>query len=123
MQVLLNTDPQLDGRHKMAEHLDTIVQEALGRFGEQITRVEAHVAEAGDHASATPGDITCTLEARLVGLDPVVVKDHAATAHQAMHDAVAKLKRAITTVLDKHDNKRGATRVGAAAADSVVDAE
>jgi hypothetical protein len=39
-----------------------------------------------------------------------------------MHNGVAKLKRAITTVLDKHDNKRGATRVGAAAADSVVDA-
>ncbi|MBK6852983.1 MAG: ribosomal subunit interface protein [Burkholderiales bacterium] len=127
MQVLLNTDPQLDGRHKMAEHLDTIVQEALGRFDEQITRVEAHLAEVGDHASATPGDITCTLEARLVGLTPVVVKDHASTAHQAMHNAVGKLKRAVGTVLAKHDtrldNKRGATRVGAAAADSVVDTE
>jgi ribosome-associated translation inhibitor RaiA len=123
MQVLLNTDPQLDGRHKMAEHLDTIVREALGRFGEQITRVEAHVAEAGDHASATPGDITCTLEARLVGLEPVVAKDHAATAHQAMHNAVAKLKRAITTVLDKHDNKRGNTRVSDAAADSTADVQ
>lgn len=117
MQVLLNTDPQLDGRHKMAEHLDTIVQEALGRFGEHITRVEAHVAEAGDHASAKPDDITCTLEARLVGLEPVVVKDHAATAHQAMHNAVAKLKRAVGSVLDKHDDKRGVPRV------AVVDAE
>jgi ribosome-associated translation inhibitor RaiA len=122
MQVLLNTDPQLDGRHKMAEHLDTIVQEALGRHAEHVTRVEAHVAEVGDHASATPGDITCTLEARLIGLEPVVVKDHAATAHQAMHNAVAKLKRAVGSVLDKHDNKRGNTRVGAAA-DNVVDAD
>ncbi len=117
MQVLLNTDPQLDGRHKMAEHLDTIVQEALGRFDEQITRVEAHLAEVGDHASATPGDITCTLEARLVGLTPVVVKDHAATAHQAMHNAVGKLKRAVGSVLDKHDNKRGPTRAVVADAD------
>jgi ribosome-associated translation inhibitor RaiA len=123
MQVLLNTDPQLDGRHKMAEHLDTIVREALSRFDEQITRVEAHVAEAGDHASATPGDVICTLEARLVGLEPVVVKDHAATPHQAMHDAVAKLKRAVGTVLDKHDRKRGNARIGDvdADADAAVD--
>ena len=29
MQVLLNADPHTDGRHKMAEHLETVVKEAL----------------------------------------------------------------------------------------------
>ena len=106
MQVLLNTDPHVDGRHQMATHLETVVKEALGRFTEQVTRVEAHLADANSHLKNTPDDIHCTLEARLVGMDPVVVKDQANTAHQAIHGAVAKLKRAITTVVDKHEAHR-----------------
>ncbi|MGZ5132018.1 MAG: HPF/RaiA family ribosome-associated protein [Caldimonas sp.] len=114
MQVLLNTDPHTDGRHEMAEHLETVVQDALGRFGEQITRVEAHLADANSHNKANPDEIQCTLEARLVGLDAVVVKERAATAHQAIQGAVGKLKRAITTALAKHNPRREAA---AAAAD------
>lgn len=106
MQVLLNTDPHVDGRHQMAAHLETVVKDALSRFAGQVTRVEAHLADANSHAKATPDDIHCTLEARLVGLEPVVVKDHANTAHQAIHGAVAKLKRAITTAVEKHEAHR-----------------
>jgi ribosome-associated translation inhibitor RaiA len=106
MQILLNTDPHTDGRHEMAQHLDTVVKDALSRFGEQVTRVEAHLSDANSHVKAGPDDIHCTLEARLVGFDPVVVKDHAGNAHQAIQGAVAKLKRAIATVLEKHDPRR-----------------
>ena len=108
MQVLLNTDPHVDGRHGMAEHLTTVVTEALGRFGEQITRVEAHIADENRHVNAGPDEIQCTLEARLVGRDPLVVKDRAGTAHQAISGAVSKLKRAVATVLEKHDPRRDA---------------
>jgi len=106
VQVLLNTDPHVDGRHQMAEHLNTVVKDALSRFADHVTRVEAHLADANSHLKNTPDDIHCTLEARLVGLDPVVVKDQANTAHQAINGAVAKLKRAITTVVDKHEVHR-----------------
>ena len=109
MQVLLNTDPNTDGRHQMAEHLETVVKEALSHFGEHITRVEAHLADANSAAKANPDEIHCTLEARLAGLDPVVVKDHAPTAHQAIQGAVGKLKRAVGTALAKHESHRGAT--------------
>lgn len=107
MQVFLNTDQHVDGRHRMAEHLTTVVKDALDRFGEQITRVEAHLADAishvkTDHVKTNPDEIQCTLEARLVGLEPVVVKDRAGNAHQAIHGAVGKLKRAVATVLEKH---------------------
>ncbi len=109
MQVLLNTDPHVDGRHQMADHLETMVKEALGRFGEQITRVEAHLADANSQVKANPDEIHCTLEARLVGLDSVVVKDHANNAHQAIHGALGKLKRAVTSALAKHESRRGST--------------
>lgn len=109
MQIILNTDPHVDGGHGMAEHLEAVVKDALGRFADQITRVEAHLSDANSHAKATPDEIHCTLEARLVGREPVVVKDHAGNAHQAIHGAVVKLKRAVTTVLEKHDPRRAAT--------------
>ena len=108
MQVLLNTDPHTDGRQEMAEHLETVVKDALDRYREQITRVEAHLSDATSHAKSNPDEIHCTLEARLMGLDPVVVKDHAGTAHQAIQGAVVKLKRAIATALAKHDPRRNA---------------
>lgn len=106
MQVFLNTDHHVDGRHEMAEHLSSVVKEALHRFGDHITRVEAHLADANSHAKATPDEIHCTLEARLAGLEPVVVKEHAASAHQAISGAVAKLKRAVATALEKHAPRR-----------------
>lgn len=106
MQVLLNTDPNVDGRVQMSEHLEAVVKDALGRFGEHITRVEAHLADANSSAKTHANDIQCTLEARLKGRDPLVVKDHAGTAHQAINGAVSKLKRAIATALEKHDPRR-----------------
>jgi ribosome-associated translation inhibitor RaiA len=106
MQVLLNTDPHTDGRHEMAVYLEATVKDALSHFGERITRVEAHLADATSHAKPHPDEIHCTLEARLRGLEPVVVKDHAGNAHQAIQGALAKLKRAVTTVLHKHDSHR-----------------
>ena len=110
MQVLLNADHHTDGRHEMAEHLTMVVKEALGRFGEQITRVEAHLADENSHVKAGPDEIQCTLEARLVGREPVVVKDRASNAHQAIHGAVGKLKRAVASVLEKHDPRHESQR-------------
>ncbi len=123
MQVILNTDPHVDGRHQMAEHLEAVVKDALSRFAGHITRVEAHLADANSQLKATPDDIRCTLEARLVGMEPVVVKDHADTAHQAINGAVGKLKRALTTAVDKHESRRGAVPLAKLVADPGMDTE
>ena len=77
MQVLLHTDKNIDGGVRTAEYLETLAQGELHRFGEHITRVEAHLADANSHAKANKDDIHCTLEAHVKGLQPVVVKDHA----------------------------------------------
>jgi ribosome-associated translation inhibitor RaiA len=116
MQVFLNTDPNVDGRHEMSEHLTQVVKDALDRFGEAVTRVEAHMADENSQFKATPDEIQCTLEARLAGLEPVVVKHRAGNSHQAISGAAGKLKRAIATVLEKHD-PRHETRLGAAVPD------
>ena len=106
MRVLLNTDASVDGGHGMAEHLQTVVQDALARFGERVTHVEAHVTDANGRQKVHPDEIHCTLEARLLGLDPVVVKDRASNAHQAILGASGKLQRAVSAALAKHEPRR-----------------
>jgi ribosome-associated translation inhibitor RaiA len=105
MQVLLNTDPHTDGRQSIAEYLEATVTEALGHYGERIIRVEAHLSDANSAAKANTDEIHCTMQARVVGLDPVVVRERASTAHQAIHGAVGKLERALSSALGKHDQR------------------
>ena len=103
MQILLHSDSNTDGGHLMADHLQKVVQDAMAHFAERVTRVEAHLSDVNSQAKSSDDDIHCTLEARLVGLDAIVVKDHASNAHQAIEGAVRKLKRAVETGLAKHD--------------------
>ncbi len=121
MQVSLQSDPNTDGSHLMTEHLTAVVKEALGRFGERITRVEAHLSDVNSQARSSADGIHCTLEARLVGLDAVVVKDHAGNAHQAIEGAVRKLKRAVGTALAKHDPRSHRVQPDEPAADPTAD--
>lgn len=113
MQVMLNTDHHTDGSHEMADHLIVVVKDAVAQFGERVTRVVAHIADENSVAKNAPGDIQCTLEARLVGLEPVVVKDRAGSAHQAIHGAAGKLKRAVSTALQKHEPRQVSKRLPA----------
>jgi len=101
MQILLHSDSNTDGGHLMAEHLQKVVKDAMARFSERVTRVEAHLSDVNSQAKSSDGDIHCTLEARLVGLDAIVVKENAGNAHQAIEGAVRKLKRAVGTELAK----------------------
>jgi ribosome-associated translation inhibitor RaiA len=109
MQVILNADAHTDGRLAMSDYLEAELKDGLGHYGERITRVEAHLSEAKDSTKANSSEVHCSLEARLVGFDPVVVKEAAATAHQAIHGAIRKLARAVGSHLEKHD-PRHATR-------------
>ena len=58
----------------------------------------------GRQQQANADESYCTLEARRVGIDPVVVKDETGVAQQAIRGAIGKLKRAVSTTLAKHDS-------------------
>ncbi len=121
MQILLHTDPNTDGGELMAAHLNTVVADAMGRFGERITSVEAHLSDADGQARSSGDDVHCTLEARLAGLAPVVVKDNAGSAHQAIDGAVRKLKRAVGGLLAKHDPRGHNARSAGALAEAAME--
>jgi len=103
MQVLLQSDPNTDGSQAMAEHLSTVVTDALDRFGDRITRVEGHLSAAEGHAKTSDEKVCCKLEVHMAGADALVVKHHAASAHQAIEGAVRKLRRVVEAHVEKHD--------------------
>ena len=100
----------------MAEHLQKVVQDGMAHLAERVARVEAHLSDVNGHAKSDGGDIHCTLEARLVGLDAIVVKDHAGNAHQAIDGAVRKLKRSVAAEIAKHDPRSHRLRAEASTA-------
>ena len=111
MQILLNTTPHAEGHESTAAYLESVVTEALGHYGDRISRVEAHLLDATSLSKGSRGEIQCTLEARLLGLDRVVVKGCAETTHQAIHRAVGKLERAVDNILGKKDPFRRTGRL------------
>lgn len=119
MQININADKTIDRHAGLDEHVQTVVSNALHRFGEQITRVEVHLSDNLVQKSAD-GDNRCLMEARVTGYQPIAVSDHAATLHQAIGGSAEKLKRAIDSALGRlHDkDKRHANGAAPAEADA-----
>jgi len=123
MQIQVNTDKTITNHAGLDEHVQTVVSNALHRFGEQITRVEVHLSDNLGQKSAD-GETRCLMEARLTGLQPIAVSDHAATLHQAISGTTEKLKRSIETAVGKlNAHKRHADGTGAVSAAVVANAE
>lgn len=110
MQVLLQTDTNIEGSQRMSEHLQTVVNDAMGRFGERVLRVEAHLSGVDGRVHLGADSIHCMMEARLIDLEPVVVTEQGPSAHQAIDGAVRKLKRAVGAAIGKHDPRRHQAR-------------
>ena len=121
MQVNVNTDSTIERHAGLNEHVESVVEGAVHRFREHITRVEVHLSDNNSQKSAD-GDNRCLMEARLTGYQPIAVSDHAATLHQAIAGAAEKLKRAIDSALGRlHDSKRHAGAKVAEGAEADVD--
>lgn len=104
MQIQINTDHNIQGRESLAGRLGGVVEHALHRFADRITRVEVHLSvESGGRTGQS--DKRCTMEARLEGLQPVAATEHAGTIDQAVHGASEKLLRAIDSTLGKLRDK------------------
>lgn len=100
MKVQLNTDSNVEGRDALARRIEAAVEKALGRFSEQITRVEVHLSDEDSHKSGGE-DKRCLMEARLRGRPPIAVRRQAATLEQAFEGAAEKLKSAIERTLGR----------------------
>lgn len=101
MLIQLNTDKNIELDAALAEQAETLLHNALGHFGERITRVEVHLSDRNSSQKSGADDMRCLLDARLAGLKPIVVSHNAATVKQAIDGATEKLKRSLERALGR----------------------
>lgn len=104
MQINVNTDNTIAKHQGLDEHVEGVVRAAIGRFGEQVTRVDVHLSNENKEKKADGGQY-CMMEARVAGYAPVVVNEHSADLHQAVQNAGSKLARALDSALGRLQDK------------------
>ena len=91
MKVQINTDRNIEGHEKRSQQVEAALEAAVGRFTDQITRVEVHLSDLNSDKFGAE-DKRCLLEARLAGRQPTAVSHQAATLLEAIEGAAEKLK-------------------------------
>ena len=104
MQIHFNPGNDVEGRESLVQRAEEIVSDAVGRFSEQITRVEIYVSDENG-AKKGVDDKRCTLEARVTGHQPVAVTHHAPTFREAIAGAAQKLQRSLDHTLGRLDRR------------------
>ncbi|MDP1966431.1 MAG: HPF/RaiA family ribosome-associated protein [Reyranella sp.] len=105
MQIQINTDSNIEGREDLAASVQAVVEGAVQRFSDRITRVEVHLSDENSRKSGHD-DKRCMMEARVEGRQPTAVTHRAATLDQAVDGAAEKLKRSLESTLERlHDQR------------------
>ncbi len=102
MQVRINHDDHLRITGETAERLSRVVEEALAKYADRVTRVEIHLEDvnAGKHGDA---DKRCLIEARLAKLQPIAVTHHAESVQLALDGALERLDHALGHAIGKRN--------------------
>ena len=106
MNIQMNSDKNVELDSSRARLVEQELTSALGRFSDQITRIEVHLGD--EIAGRSDGrDKRCTLEARPAGQPPVTVTDWAGTTEQALGGAVKKLMSVLESKTGRADSRKG----------------
>ncbi|HXI00174.1 MAG TPA: HPF/RaiA family ribosome-associated protein [Sphingobacteriaceae bacterium] len=100
MEIQFNTDNHIVGSERQNAYFNTVISEALSRFSSHITRLEVHMTDENGHKESK-NDQRCVIEARLEGLKPIAVTNHADTMEYAVKGAIDKLKASLDTTLGR----------------------
>jgi ribosome-associated translation inhibitor RaiA len=104
MQIQIHTDSNIEGGENLIARFSSVVEGALERFSDRITRVEIHLSDQNGDKSGQD-DKRCMMEARLEGRQPITVTHQAASLDQAVDGAAHKLTRLIEGTLGRaHDH-------------------
>jgi len=106
MQVQVNTDKNIEGGETLTLQVEASIEATLGRFGEEITRVEVYLSDENSHKSRGD-DKKCVMEARPVGMQPIAVTHLAGSLDQAIDGAADKLKRVLESTLGRLNDPKG----------------
>jgi len=111
MQIQINTDKNIEGSEQLTQEVEATVETTLGRFSEQLTRIEVHLSDENGNKSRGD-DKKCVMEARPAGMQPVAVTHVAATLDQAVDGAAGKLEHLLDSTFSRLNNPKGRTSYG-----------
>jgi ribosomal subunit interface protein len=99
MKIQINTDNNIEGSDDLTQQTQAVVESALERFAQQVTRVEVHLSDENSHKGGS--DKRCVMEARLEGMEPIAVTDQAENMEQAVNGAADKLEKMLKHTLGR----------------------
>jgi ribosome-associated translation inhibitor RaiA len=111
MQILVNTDSNIEATNDLVREVEASVGTVLARFASRLTRIEVHLKDESA-GRTTPDDISCTLEARPAGGNPLAATDNASTVTGAVTGALHKLASVLDSTFGRLDNHKGASAMG-----------
>ena len=116
MLIKINTDHNIEGNEALAAYVKDETEQALSRFGEQITRVGIHLSDENSDKKGGKDTMRCVMEVRLEGRHPLAVTHQAETLEKSVTGAITKLTRLIESTIGRLNDQRG-SRVEAAPAE------
>ncbi len=105
MQILVNTDNNIDGNERLQGYVESVVGSTLERFTDRITRVEVYLTDENSTVKSKGDDQRCVMEARPSGLQPISITHLADTMDKAIDGAVARLERTLDRTFAKLDSR------------------
>jgi ribosome-associated translation inhibitor RaiA len=124
MQIQVNTDSHIKGSAKLTHEVKAVVERALRRFGDRITRVHVHLSDQNSGDKYGDDDKRCVIEARLARLRPITASHRSASLEQAVDGAADTLQEALTRIVTrKHTlfKRRARAQAALAAGDSLFE--
>lgn len=105
MKIQFNTDNNVTGSEELTLSLTSIISGELSRFEDHITRLEVHLSDEDSNKNGV-NDKRCMIEARLEGMKPIAVTNHADSHELAVTGAVDKLKSSLSTIQGRLRNHK-----------------
>jgi ribosome-associated translation inhibitor RaiA len=104
MKIQLNTDKNIQGTETLETTVSEKINHELKHFADKISRIEVHLSDQ-NALKGGPNDIQCKIEARVEGMQPVIVVSKNGSKEKAVDVAVDKMKATLRTVFGKMKNK------------------
>lgn len=111
MQVIINTDHNVNLTEESIGVMESLVESTLGHFDSHLTRVEVHLSDESAGRS-TGDDIRCRLEARPERRNPEFVTDNASSVDEALSGALRKMTHVLESTFGRLDQHKGASSMG-----------
>tara|TARA_R110000868_G_scaffold175216_2_gene412163 strand:- start:111 stop:425 length:315 start_codon:yes stop_codon:yes gene_type:complete len=104
MTIQFNTDKNIQGTEALEKFVSEKINHALKHMDDKITRIEVHLSDQNADKGGSD-DIQCKLEARLEGIQPVLVESKNSTKEKAIDSAIEKMKSTLDTIIGKMKNR------------------